>query len=181
MSPRRYLLLALALCAALYAASLGTRRIAPAHRDAAAQIEGAFTRDGQHPGEPFARAPGVRAWGSWSGHDDNEGSLAIGPFPAPRILRFALGGYPDKPGNQVFVELAGTAAGAGNTAADTRLPVASPPVGERWEVVDIVLPAAWAGRPIRLVAIDQSKGVGGWLALTEPIRGGRGDGNNALI
>lgn len=169
---KRHLVIALAICAALYAASLGTRRITAAQSDVPIAAEGSFQPDGQYPGEAFVHATGVRAWGSWSGSDENTGTLTIGPFPAPRILRFGVGGYPNNPGNHLRVELVGT---------EQQLPIAHGPVGERWRVCDFELPADWAGRPIRLIGTDDAKTLGGWFALTEPIRGGRGDGFNALI
>ena len=43
--------------------------------------------------------------------DENVGTLIIGPFPAPRMLRFGAGGYPGRDGNSVRVELVGTTAG----------------------------------------------------------------------
>ncbi len=172
LSPPRFLLLGLAVCALLLFASRQTRPLLPAHRDAPAAATGSFQPDGWYPGEPFAHARGVRAWGSWSGGDENTGTLALGPFPAPRVLRFGIGGYPDHAGNRLHVELAGTA---------TRLPIPHGAVGERWHVVDFELPPDWQGRPIRLVAQDDARTLGGWLALTEPIRGGRGDGANGLL
>src|SRR5213079_2149743 len=112
---KRYFLLALAICAVLYAASRAGRRITPASKELAATAEGSFTRDGQYPGAAFADAVKVRGWGSWSGSDDNQGTLTLGPFPAPRVLRFGAGGYPDHAGNELFVERTDTAA---------RLPIA---------------------------------------------------------
>lgn len=169
---KRQLLLGLAVCAVLLLASLGSHRLTPAHTGVAVSIEGSFTRDGQFPGEPYPDAVGVRAWGSWSGSDDNLGKLTIGPFPAPRLLRFGLGGYPDHAGNTLHVELVGT---------KEQREIKWAAVGERWQTVDVTLDPAWIGRPVQLVAVDQAKGGGGWLSLTEPIRGGRGDGNHALL
>ncbi len=169
---RVHLLLAFGVCTLLFFASLAARRIAPAQRDVAVTATGSFQRGGSYPGEEFREAKNVRAWGSWSGSDENTGTLRIGPFPAPRVLRFGIGGYPSNPGNTLHVELVGTA---------ERLPIVQPAVGERWTVADVHLPATWAGRPIQLVAGDESKIIGGWLALSEPLRGGRGDGSNALL
>src|SRR5687767_15277211 len=93
------LLVGLAICAGLHLASIRATRITPAHAEVSAATEGSFERDGQYPGEVFAGAVILRAWGSWSGSDDNMGSIAIGPFPAPAILRFGLSGYPNHDGN----------------------------------------------------------------------------------
>jgi hypothetical protein len=169
---KRYLIVGLAICAALQLASVRSRRITPAHADVAVSATGSFQPDGQYPGEPFTRAIEVRTWGSWSGSDDNQGTITIGPFPAPRVLRFGVGGYPNNPGNSLRVELLGT---------ENQRAIEPGSVGERWQVMDCLLPADWAGHPIRIVGTDTSTGIGGWLALSEPIGGARGDGNNALI
>lgn len=169
---RRYLLLALVACVILQAASHALRRITPAHPDVAVAASGSFTPDGWYPGAPFADAVNVRGWGSWSGSDANTGTIRIGPFPAPAILRFGIGGYPNDPANSLRVELVGTA---------EQLPIPHHPVGERWHVVDFRLPSTWIGRPVQLVGADAATGLGGWFALTEPVRGGRGDGNHALL
>lgn len=169
---KRHLLIGLAVCAVLHMASLGTRRLAPADATIAVATNGSFQPGGQYAGDPFTNAVGVRTWGSWSGSDENTGTIAIGPFPAPRILRFGIGGYPDNAGNRLRVELVGT---------KEQIPIVHGPVGERWSVCDFELPASWTGRPIRLVGEDEAKILGGWFSLSEPIRGGRGDGNNALL
>jgi hypothetical protein len=169
---RRHLFLGLALCAVLHVLSVRTHRITPAISKVSVVAEGSFQTNGQHPGEPFTHATGVRSWGSWSGSDENVGTLTIGPFAASRMLRFGAGGYPGKEGNTLRVELVGNPDFRELKPAD---------IGERWRVIDVELPRDWVGRSIRLVATDQSKILGGWLGVTEPIRGGRSDGNNALI
>lgn len=172
LSGKRFLLLALAVAAVLHVATVASRRITPAFPHVAFVATGSFTPDGQYPGEPFARADGVRKWGSWSGGDENTGSFTLGPFPAPRVLRFGAGGYPDDQNNTLAVE---------RTDTGELHPIRWTPIGERWEIIDVVLPAAWAGRPIRLTGSDQARGIGGWFAVSEPVRGGRGDGNHALL
>ena len=169
---KRFLLLALAVCAALHVACLRSRRITPALPDVAVATTDSFQPNGGYPGEPFAHAAGVRAWGSRSGSDDNTGTLTIGPFAAPRILRFGASGYPGKSGNEWRVELVGTT---------QRRELENHPIGERWEIIHLELPENWVDRQIRIVAADNARDISGWLALTEPIRGGRGDGNNALL
>jgi hypothetical protein len=169
---KRLLLLAFTVAALLHAASVLSRRVTPAFPDVPFVATGSFTPDGQYPGERFTPAVGVRMWGSWSGGDEHTGTFELGPFPAPRILRFGAGGYPGGPGNTLHVELIGTG---------ERLPVPGGAVGERWAIVDFVLPADWEDRPIRLVGSDQARGIGGWFAVSEPVRGGRGDGNHALL
>lgn len=165
---RRLVLLAgaLAVGAALWIGTLVTQRISPVFADLGVSSEGAFTLGGHFAGEPFEHGEGVRLWGSWAGSDDNTGALALGPFPAPALLRFGVGGYPTRAGNQIYVERKRTGA---------RLPVKSiGEVGERWRVVVFSPPPEWIGEAIVLHARDDAKGPGGWLALSEPISGGRG-------
>ena len=100
----RHLLIAALVCAALYAAKLATQRITPAIPGLAAAIEGAFPLEGQYPGEPLAQAHGVRFWGSWAGNDANTGALSLGPLDAPASMRFAVGGYPTREGNALYLE-----------------------------------------------------------------------------
>jgi hypothetical protein len=169
---KRHLVVGLACCALLHVSSIRTRRILPLASETPVRTEGAFQPDGHYPGEPFAGASGVRSWGSWSGGDQNVGRFVLGPFTAPRVLRFGVGGYPDSPGNSLRLELAGT-------PHCIDIPVAA--VGERWHVVDFPVPEKWQGRPVQLVAEDAAKQLGGWLAVTERIRGGRSDGVNALL
>ncbi len=169
---RRFLIFALVLGAVCAAAMQVALRIAPAHQGLGAKIEGRITEgEGWYPGEPFVTHVPVRAWGSWTGSDENTGTLTLGPFPAPARLRFAVGGYPPTPGITLRLERPGT--------ADT-LPIKAPHVGERWRVVEVAVPPAWVGQPVQLVAIDEAKVLGGWLAVTEPIRGGVGDGAAGL-
>jgi hypothetical protein len=169
---RVHLLLALAVCALLLVATFFLRRLAPTYPDVGVEASGSFTPGGWYPGDELRHASAVRAWGSWSGSDENLGALRVGPFPAPRVLRFAIGGYPNNAGNTLRLELAETG---------EALPIAHPAVGERWDIATIDVPPTWVGRPIRIVALDESKILGGWLAVTEPLRGGRQRGNNALI
>ncbi len=174
MFPRSTLLLAVALCAALQLAAFLALRTRPAPAPLAAQIEGRFTEGGGwYPGEPFVSGKDVRAWGSWCGSDAHTGTLTLGPFPAPARLRLAVGGYPLTAGNELALQLVATGA---------RHPVAfTANIGERWKPIDIPVPAAWLGQPITLVATDGAPGVAGWLALSEPLYGGRGDGYGGLL
>ncbi|MBI5689405.1 MAG: hypothetical protein HZC55_04855 [Verrucomicrobia bacterium] len=164
--------LILAVALGCCAATIPGRAITPAFPGLAAQTEGTFPRDGQYAGEPFERASGVRLWGSWSGSDENTGTLTLGPFPAPAVLRLALGGYFSVAGNALALERT-------DTGARHPLAVAAD-IGERWRVQDFPVPADWLGRPVRLVARDQARTIGGWLAISEPLQGGRGKGSTSL-
>ncbi len=168
----RLVLFAFAVCAVLAAVARLSLRTGPQFTGLAAETTGRFTEGGGwFQGEPLVTHVPVRAWGSWNGSDENTGSLRLGPFSAPARLRLAVGGYPPYPGNTLRLELAGTA---------ETLPLKPPAVGERWRIIDQDLPAAWRGRPVTLVAIDDAKAIGCWIAVTEPLRGGIGDGPAGL-
>jgi|GEM_PF-464868 len=168
----RLVLLALLVCAVLAAVARFSLRTGPQFTGLAAETTGRFTEGGGwFQGDPLVTHAPVRAWGSWNGSDENTGALRLGPFPAPARLRLAVGGYPPYPGNTLRLELAGTA---------ETVPLKPPAVGERWRIIDQDLPAAWRGRSVTLVAIDEAKAIGGWIAVTEPLRGGVGDGPAGL-
>ena len=169
---RLQLLLALAVAAILYGAHLATRQLAPTNPDIGVRIDGDFPRDGQYAGDPLTHGRTLRFWGSWAGSDENTGRLTLGPFPAPGVLHFAAGGYPDNAGNRIYVERA-------DTGERRLIPIAA--IGERWRVIGYPLPGEWLDQPLLLVADDQSKALGGWLGLSEPLRGGRATGSNGFI
>ncbi len=173
MLPRLPLLLAAALVVALLFRAREAQRPAADDPAPAAEVTGQFTAGGGwFPGEPLLTRGPVRAWGSWSGNDDHRGRLLLGPLAAPARLQLAVGGYPARAGNLLAVELAET--------GERRSVETGPDIGERWRVVHWETPAAWVGRPVRILAVDEATGPGGWLAVTEPLRGGRGEGANAL-
>lgn len=171
---RIQLLLLLALCAALYLGSRYAVRITPVHQGLETRIEGDFTEGGGwYEGEPFVTASPVRAWGSWSGGDEKTGTLQIGPFPAPLRLRIAVGGYPGR-ADEIQVSAVRLQDGA-------RVQLKLSDVGERWRITEHDLPGEWRGQPITLQATDRAQGLGGWVSLTEPINGGRGEGPAGLL
>lgn len=170
----RHFLLALAACATLCALLHRVQKPAPAYARLESHLSGSFAEGiGSWFGEgPTAIARGLRAWGSWSGYDDRTGRLELGPFAAPRQLRLGVSGYPDKPGNAVALE---------HAVSRERHPLNLPAIGERWLLTEHVLPPAWEGQPVRLIVVDEATGYGGWLAVTEPLRGARGNGSNAFL
>lgn len=167
---RRGLLLGAALCVAACLASLGTKQVTAADPNLTAQVEGVFPRDGHMHGEPLADAAGVRQWGSLAGAESNTGAVALGPFAAPARLRFGVTGFPAQAGSEVAIELVAT-------GEKTRVPLPVD-IGARWNIVDFDPPPAWVGQPIKLVARDGTPTT--WIGITEPIRGGRGEGLNGL-
>jgi hypothetical protein len=161
--------IALAMCALAYIASLGTERITAAYPDIEAEIEGVFPRDGHYHDEPLAQADDVRTWGSLGGSYEDAGSLTFGPFPAQARLRLGVTGHPARSTNEIGVEL---------VAGGERVPLRTQSdMGSRWNLLDVDIPAAWVGQPVRLYARDTG---GVWIGITEPIRGGLGEGLNGL-
>lgn len=146
-----------------------------AREDAAAQVPissavtGVFTPDGQYSTVgTFTVAPKARAWGSWAGTDTNRGTLTLGPFTAQRRLAFGVAGYPKNEDNGIYLERT-------STGERLRLPIEN--VGETWRWFEFVPFDDWRGESVRLIAIDDAGGWGGWLAVTEPLRGwGSGSG-----
>lgn len=167
----RYLLPVVTVLVACALATRAHLELRPVAREAAVRISGHFPRDGEYPGRKLPGGAALRFWGSWAGSDTNEGTLRLGPFRAPSVLHFAIGGYPEIRGNALYLERTDTRA---------RLPIRHENVGERWRVADVTLPADWVGRPVDLVAVDHATVLGGWLAVSEPLRGGLGEGNANL-
>jgi hypothetical protein len=165
-----FVLGALLLGLLAWLAQRGATRLAPAFPDVAAAIEGTFPRDGYHHAEPLENSAALRLWGSLAGADAHTGTLTLGPFPAPPRLRFAVTGSPATPGIEIAVEHvpSGTA---------HRVPFQLD-IGGRWNVVDVDLPSAWRGEPVRLVARDRTAIT--WVGISEPLVGGRGEGLNSL-
>ncbi len=168
MSPRSWIA-ALVATVTLVLAGLGTTELTPLAPGVAAEIEGAFPRDGHFHAEPLAGGARLRAWGSLDGDGARTGAVALGPFPAPARLRFGVTGFPAQPTNTIAIERVAT-----GERQSVRLPV---DIGVRWNVIDVDLPAAWVGQPVRLLARDSGAS---WLGITEPVRGGRGEGLNGL-
>jgi hypothetical protein len=102
--------------------------------------------------------PGIRNWVSWKTQDGGTGKLVLGPFAAPASLSLAVVGYPNGPGNRLYVERLAT-------GEVQEIEVTG---SESWQETECLVPAAWRGHPVHLVAIDGATGGFGWLGITEP-------------
>lgn len=169
----KHLLWAVLICVAAAVLNLASTRMSPKYPHVSVRLDGAFKVDGQYPGQPLENARHVRKWGSWAGDDANVGVLTFGPLTAPRVLHVAIGGYPQSKGIEVYLQRAGT--------NERHMVAIDFNVGERWQPLDIEVPGDWTGSQITLVAVDQAKETGGWVAITEPLRGVRGDGDRAFF
>ncbi len=128
------------------------------------ELRGSMQHGGEYPGEQFRARDTVRNWGSWSGSDDNFGELRLGPFTAPKVIRFAAGGFPQAAGIRLFLKR------ADDGTEDT---IILPEIRETWRLQQHDVPTSWRGRPIFLCAVDSATGPGGWISLSEPIKGNR--------
>lgn len=125
-------------------------------------VEGTFPRDGAYKTTKWAarfydRMPAL--WGSWGGADGNTGRLVSPEFFAPRIFRLFVCGYPNKPGNRLFLK--DSASGE-----DLQLFILREPK-EDWQLFEWRIRRKWRGRQVRLVAIDKTTKLGGWFGVSE--------------
>jgi hypothetical protein len=116
-----------------------------------------FASDCQ-PNRQTSSPPGIRNWVSWKAQDVGTGKLVLGPFEAPASLSLAVIGYPNGPGNRLYVERLSTGEVREIEAAGS----------ESWQKTQWSVPAAWRGDSVQLVAIDGATGGFGWLGITEP-------------
>ena len=129
-------------------------------------ITGNFAADGSFPPND-SLATDIKShnknlilWGSWTGDDKHTGKLVSPAFKAPSILTLFVTGYPNLPGNELFLEQI-------DTKDKLKLKTGNP--GEKWINTKWILPDKWRGSMIRLVAIDNATVVTGWLGVSSPI------------
>ncbi len=158
------------VAAAIIAGALGIathRAYWPAFNALPVTANGAFQLVADNADNPQPFGPSVREWRSSHG----AGVLEIGPFTAAHRLRIGVTGRVAASGNQIFVERNDTHA---------RQAVAAPDLGNRWAVIDVRLPDDWKGHPVTLNAIAGPSESAVEFGVSEPLRGGLGDGNGAL-
>jgi hypothetical protein len=141
---------------------------------AAVRVDGQFRESGDVPrgrgfgpdgarrdGEPRGESPGAGGpfWSSWNGSNEGKGSLALGPFPAPRVLGLPVCGFPHLDGNRLYLE---------NGATSDRMEVTEGNIGGDWSDIRLRLPDSWIGKPVTLHAVDGSAEYYGWLAVGTP-------------
>ena len=131
--------------------------------------QGCFATTALYPGTFFDRQisaherQGVTLWGSYCTSDADTGELRSAIFPAPKILELFVAGYlgrPDRPGLKLFLERQ-------DNHQLIPLPSRRQP-GVRWVKLHWWLPQDVRNQPVRLVAVDQETGSGGWLAVANP-------------
>ena len=105
---------------------------------------------------------GVTLRGSYCGNDASTGELRSPVFPAPTILELFVGGYAGKEGLLLFLERE-------SDHVRMPLPVVRHPA-ETWMKQRWWTQQDFRGQMVRLVAVDNATGVGGWLAVSNPRR-----------
>ncbi len=160
LTPRTAFLLGSAGCVVLWASHLWLGRLPSQRETYEARVTGSFVARVDEAGELAPRLP---YWASEPG--GGEGSVSLGPFPAPDRLRFAVRGDPGAAAGAVTLELELT---------KDRIPLAIAPAGAGWGTVDYEVPFGWRGRLVTLNARVGPGGAAPGLALSQPF--GRGTG-----
>ncbi|MBW4693680.1 MAG: hypothetical protein KME27_18200 [Lyngbya sp. HA4199-MV5] len=111
------------------------------------------------------RGDGIILWGSWMQDDRHTGQLVSPAFPAPLVLSlfvsgFASGKPPTQP-NRLYVE---------HVATGEQFDLRVARLGFAWKELSWVLPLHWRNQPMRVIAIDGSQTVEGWLGLSSPLQ-----------
>lgn len=137
---------------------------------AGADVVGVLQGEGFEEGAVYLsggeRAPsdGVRRYGSWLRSDEPVGKAWSAWYRAKREFYVLVAGYPARDGNALSVEIRARHGGVRIVRLDDRDP------GERWHVRRIALRKDEVPGEVRIVAIDGSRGYGGWLGFSEPFR-----------
>jgi hypothetical protein len=98
-------------------------------------------------------------WASWSGNDGNTGKLISKPFTPPKEFGIFAVGYPNRPGNQLYLE---------KVSSGEKLAITRENPKENWVESKVTLPDTWFGDEVRIVAIDESTDMFGWLGISTP-------------
>jgi hypothetical protein len=117
---------------------------------------GGFARDGEFPSRNHDVVTAPR-YGSWSGSDANAGSLISDVFRAGVAVAFFVDGYPDEPGERLYLERV-------DGGEELTVRIARNP-GERWTLAAYALPPSWYGARVRLHAVDASARELGWIGV----------------
>ena len=116
------------------------------------------------------KTAGLHTWGSFCAQgDQNTGIAVTTPFTAPAHLHIYLAGYPSHEGISLEIE---------NISDDSKIRINPVPPREKWLLYEVPLPSAWLGKPVHLIARDQSVAFTGWLAFSEPVEDGSSLGLN---
>lgn len=112
---------------------------------------------------PDGKQPdGLQIWGSFCDKGDNNvGRSESQEFLAPAALNFYLAGYPGMPGRRLLLK---------NLQSGKEMEITpSPEPREDWRFNHLLLPSAWLGQRVQLIAEDQATGLSGWLGFSLPL------------
>jgi hypothetical protein len=128
-------------------------------------VIGGFTINGEYNSDKKELTPvlkhskEIKLWASWSGSDKNTGTLVSKVFNAPGKIGLFIVGYPNFIGNQLYLEQVST---------KKRLTVTSENPTEYWKESWITMPDNWVNTKVRVVAVDNTTRMRGWLGVSTP-------------
>jgi hypothetical protein len=132
---------------------------------AAVSTPGGFCRDGVYGSTAWPKAgrpENLAVWGSFcANQNDDTGHFESQPFLAPKSIELFLAGYAGQPGRRLALRDV-------QSGAEVEFKPTTPPA-EVWTHTSFAVPTDWRGKKVRLVAVDEAKGMYGWLGFTLPI------------
>ncbi len=112
--------------------------------------------------DPSDLPPGIAARGSFIGGDGFQGSFVSGWFGRHSHVEMMVAGYPTGPGNLLEIDIKLQSGGSQQTVYTTANP------GDAWRPWQVSLPTDAVA--FRIVAVDNSAALRGWLAVSQPFR-----------
>jgi hypothetical protein len=106
-------------------------------------------------------------WTAVPGVGDGSGRLISVPFEAPGWITFAVTGDLTRPGNDVYLQVAGEDKRI-RVSAQTHLQPTSRGICFAWRRVTLALPADWAGKQAQVVLEAGPRGKGDVVGITNP-------------
>ena len=123
-----------------------------------------FKADGAYSNSDRTKVPvDILVYGSWMGSDTSTGTAMTGWYSSVAKFDLMLAGYPASPNMSLTVETETL----GGVKQSYPITVAVNP-GEVWTEVTVSLPSAESVKRFRVVAVDNSKTLRGWLGFSDP-------------
>ena len=130
-----------------------------------------FRIDGTYTNSDRTNVPAnIAVYGSWIGSDASTGTAMTGWYSSVARFDLMVAGYPVSPNMSLTVETEGLS-GAKQSYPIT---VAVNP-GEVWTEIGVPVPNAESVKQFRIVAVDNSKALRGWLGFSDPFVNDPGD------
>jgi hypothetical protein len=124
-------------------------------------LEGAWTSNGYYPGVGHPNISG-EVYGSWTGSDANTGVLRMGPFQIAKQAAIAIPLTTGPKTTGLVVKVMNAVTG------DLIAALSPPPFLNRWWAWQVDLPVEELPLTVNILAEDQGKEWGQWLALGMP-------------